>query len=105
VRIGIGALVGIVGGPATYARELVAGLARAGGHEYVVFTDRPDAFAGLGAGGRLAILEFLDTLVLFPPDDTASNLDPGNPAATNFPQFGHGSIKLAVLFNDPSDPE
>lgn len=47
VRIGIGALVGIVGGPATYARELVAALARAGGHDYVVFTDRPDAFAGI----------------------------------------------------------
>jgi len=47
MRIGIGALVGVLGGPATYARELVAALARAGGHEYVVFTDRPDAFAGL----------------------------------------------------------
>ncbi len=46
MRIGIGALVGIVGGPATYARELVAALARAGGHEYVVFTDRPEEFAG-----------------------------------------------------------
>jgi glycosyltransferase involved in cell wall biosynthesis len=48
VRIGIGALVGVLGGPATYARELTAALARAGGHEYVVFTDRPEAFAGLG---------------------------------------------------------
>jgi glycosyltransferase involved in cell wall biosynthesis len=47
VRIGIGALVGIVGGPATYARELVAALARLGGHEYVVFTDRPEHFAGV----------------------------------------------------------
>jgi glycosyltransferase involved in cell wall biosynthesis len=45
VRIGIGALVGIVGGPATYARELVAALARLGGHDYVVFTDRPEHFA------------------------------------------------------------
>jgi glycosyltransferase involved in cell wall biosynthesis len=47
MRIGIGALLGITGGPATYARELVAALARLGGHEYVVFTDRPAAFAGL----------------------------------------------------------
>jgi glycosyltransferase involved in cell wall biosynthesis len=47
MRVGIGALVGILGGPATYARELVAALARLGGHEYVVFTDRPDAFGGL----------------------------------------------------------
>jgi hypothetical protein len=64
-----------------------------------------DAFAGLGAGGRLAILEFLGSLVLFPPDDTASNLDPGNPNAAGFPQFGHGSIKLGVLFDDPTDKE
>jgi glycosyltransferase involved in cell wall biosynthesis len=47
VRIGIGALVGIVGGPATYARQLVAGLAREGRHRYVVFTDRPAAFDGM----------------------------------------------------------
>ena len=49
MRIGIGALVGIVGGPATYARELVGALARLGGHEYVVFTDRPEQFAGVAA--------------------------------------------------------
>ena len=47
MRIGIGAQVGVLGGPGTYARELAAALARAGGHDYVVFTDRPDAFAGL----------------------------------------------------------
>ncbi len=49
MRIGIGALVGIVGGPATYARELAAALARLGGHDYVVFTDRPEHFAGVAA--------------------------------------------------------
>jgi hypothetical protein len=43
--------------------------------------------------------------VLFPPDDTASNLDTGDRAAATFPQFGHGSIKLSVLFNDPTDKE
>lgn len=47
MRIGIGALLGIVGGPATYARELIRGLARVGGHEWVVFTDRPELFAGV----------------------------------------------------------
>jgi len=47
VRIGIGALVGIRGGPATYAHELVAALSRLGGHRYVVFTDRPEDFASL----------------------------------------------------------
>jgi len=64
-----------------------------------------DAFAALSAENQAAIIEFLRTLVLFPPDDTASNLDPGDPATPMFPQFGHGSIKLRVLFNDPSDPE
>ena len=47
MRIGIGAIVGILGGPATYARELVRALAVVGGHDYTVFTDRPDAFAGI----------------------------------------------------------
>ncbi len=64
-----------------------------------------DAFAGLSEEDRASLLDFLDFLVLFPPDDTASNLDPGNRSAPNFPQFGHGSIKLTVLFNDPNDPE
>ena len=64
-----------------------------------------DAFAALGQGNRTALLSFLNSLVLFPPDDTASNLDAGNPNAENFPQFGHGSIKLGALFNDPSDKE
>jgi glycosyltransferase involved in cell wall biosynthesis len=44
VRIGLGALVGTTGGPATYARELVAALVADGRHEYVVFTDEPDVF-------------------------------------------------------------
>jgi glycosyltransferase involved in cell wall biosynthesis len=48
MRIGIGAQLGIVGGPATYAAELVRALARLGGHTYVLFTDRPEAFAGSG---------------------------------------------------------
>jgi hypothetical protein len=64
-----------------------------------------DAYAELPKGQSDALQLFLNSLVLFPPDDTASNLDPANPAKTNFPQFGHGSIKLTVLFNDPSDPE
>src|SRR5262245_54219048 len=48
MRIGIGALVGVLGGPATYARELVAALARRGTHRYVVFTDQPAAFVSVG---------------------------------------------------------
>jgi len=64
-----------------------------------------DNFEHLSASNREALIGYLNTLILFPPDDTASNLDPGNRAATNFPQAGHGSIKLGVLFNVPSDPE
>ena len=50
---------------------------------------------------RDAIIAFLNSLVIFPPDDTASNLDPGNRAAAGFPQYQHGSIRLTVLFNNP----
>jgi hypothetical protein len=64
-----------------------------------------NAFAALAPQSQGAVLDFLNSLVLFPPDDTASNLDPGNPSAANFPQAGHGSIKLGVLFNNPGDPE
>ena len=51
------------------------------------------------------VLALLNSLVIFPPDDTASTLDPGNRSTFNFPQFAHGSIKLTVLFNNPNDPE
>jgi hypothetical protein len=64
-----------------------------------------DAYAKLPGPESAALQKFLNSLILFPPDDTASNLDPGNRTAPNFPQFGHGSIKLTVLFNDPTDPE
>jgi mono/diheme cytochrome c family protein len=64
-----------------------------------------DAFAALPPGQRSRVLEFLNSLVIFPPDDTASTLDPGNRNTLNFPQFGHGSVKLTALFNNPNDPE
>jgi len=64
-----------------------------------------DAFASLSSDDQLKVIEFLNSLVIFPPDDTASNLDRGNRSALDFPQVGHGSIKLTVLFNNPSDPE
>ena len=63
------------------------------------------AFAALSPGDQFKVLEFLNSLVIFPPDDTASNLDPGNRQAAGFPQFGHGSVKLTALFNNPSDIE
>lgn len=50
------------------------------------------------------IQEFLQTLVLFPPDDTASNLNPGNPNTTNpQPPSEHGSIDLSQLFQIPAE--
>src|SRR6266511_2238006 len=64
-----------------------------------------DSFAGLPVDQRRDVLDFLNARVLFPPDDTASNLNPGNPQAPSFPQNGHGSISLTKLFNDPSDLE
>ena len=64
-----------------------------------------DAYAALSSRKSAALQAYLNSLVLFPPDDTASTLDPGDPTKPNFPQFGHGSIKLTVLFNDSTDPE
>jgi Di-haem oxidoreductase, putative peroxidase len=64
-----------------------------------------DAFASLSPIDRSDLIAFLNSLVLFPPDDTASNLDPGDRTALNFPQYRHGAIKLTVLFNNPQDIE
>jgi cytochrome c2 len=64
-----------------------------------------DAYVVLPSHQQVELEAFLNSLLLFPPDDTASNLDPGDPTKAGFPQFGHGSIKLTVLFNNPSDPE
>jgi mono/diheme cytochrome c family protein len=64
-----------------------------------------DRFAALSDSASGDLLEFLQALVLFPPDDTASNLNPGDRNALEFPQKGHGSIALGVLFDDPTDPE
>jgi CxxC motif-containing protein (DUF1111 family) len=64
-----------------------------------------DAFGRLSSANQERIIAFLETLIVFPPDDTASTLDPGDRSAFNFPQFGHGSIRLSALFNNPNDPE
>ena len=56
-------------------------------------------FASLEDNNQRKILEFLNTLVLFPPDDTASNLNAGNPDTHNSQEPAeHGSINLRVLF-------
>lgn len=62
-------------------------------------------FARLSDGKQAQVIDFLQTLVLFPPDDTASNLNPGDSQTQHFPQYGHGNIALPVLFNDPADLE
>ncbi len=64
-----------------------------------------NAFNSLSESQKNSIFAFLNELVLFPPDDTASNLDPGNRQAIGFPQRGHGSIRLTTIFNDPTDIE
>jgi hypothetical protein len=47
------------------------------------------------------LVTFLRSLVLFSPDDTASNLLPAAPATPGFPQVGHGAIALSALFRTP----
>jgi hypothetical protein len=64
-----------------------------------------DAYFYLGRLDRQDMLDFLNSLILFPPDDTASNLNPGSRTAADFPQRGHGSISLTVLFQNPADLE
>lgn len=61
-----------------------------------------DRFADLSDEHQQSILEFLSALIIFPPDDTASNLSPGHPG-TNNPQdpAEHGGISLGVLFQIP----
>lgn len=62
------------------------------------------AYVNLSSNDQRKIQEFLQTLVLFPPDDTASNLNPGNPG-TNNPQdpSEHGTINLGALFQIPEE--
>ncbi len=62
-------------------------------------------FAALRRSEREDILALLRSLVLFSPPATASNLKPADLTDPEYPVFGHGSIDLSVLFNDPSDKE
>jgi hypothetical protein len=41
--------------------------------------------------------------VLFPPDDTASNLNPGQPGENPQLPENHGSINLGALFQIPEE--
>jgi mono/diheme cytochrome c family protein len=73
-------------------------------------------FAALTRANRNQVIAFLNSLILFSPDDTASNLagintNPPDPDGAGpiinqgFPQAGHGAIALTVLFNNPADVE
>ena len=61
-------------------------------------------FAKLHEKDQSAVIAFLNSLVLFPPDDTASNLNPGNPNGNPQDPEDHGSINLGALFQIP-DPD
>jgi cytochrome c peroxidase len=56
-------------------------------------------FVRLNDEEQQTILNYLSSLILFPPDDTASTLNPGVPGTAN-PQdpSQHGNIALGVLF-------
>lgn len=64
-----------------------------------------DRYAKLPDYGKAWISSFLQTLIIFPPDDTASNLNPGDRDDPDFPQRGHGSINLGALFTTDLGPE
>ncbi len=59
-----------------------------------------NAYVRLGDNRQQKILAFLQTLVLFPPDDTASNLNEGDPNDLQGIQSPdtHGTINLGALF-------
>jgi hypothetical protein len=59
------------------------------------------AFQDLSPADQRKVLSFLQSLVLFPPDDTSSNLNPG--VAGGHPQTEHGSINLGALFQIASE--
>ena len=61
-----------------------------------------NAFASRSSSTRDAIIVFLNSLILFPPDDTASSLNPGDRNQHPQSPLGHGSIRLTGLFNNPA---
>ncbi len=64
-----------------------------------------DIYASLSRDNQLWVLDFLGSLELYPPEDTASNLQPADPTAAAFPQTGHGAISVTSLFLNPRDLE
>ena len=64
-----------------------------------------DRYVALGEAEKQALVGALSSLVLFPPDDTASNLAPPDLTHPDYPHAGLGRIALSGLFLDPADPE
>ncbi len=64
-----------------------------------------DIYASLTRDNQLWVIDFLESLQLYPPEDTASTLQPADPTAANFPQTGHGAVSLTSLFLNPRDLE
>lgn len=62
-------------------------------------------YAQLDERRQQEVLAFLQSLVLFGPPDTASNLNPADKTDPQYPFTGIGSIDLSVLFNDPTIKE
>ncbi|MDG1893023.1 MAG: di-heme oxidoredictase family protein [Verrucomicrobiota bacterium] len=60
-----------------------------------------DAFVALPDDEQRKIVEFLQTLILFPPDDTASNLNPGRDNGSLQDPANHGNINLGAIFQIP----
>lgn len=60
-----------------------------------------DAFAALSDDEQRKIVEYLQTLILFPPDDTASNLNPGGYDGSLQDPANHGNINLGAIFQIP----
>lgn len=67
--------------------------------------DARQRYASLSALFQDTLQQFLRSLVLFPPGDTPSNLNPKDPGNMDYPQVGHGSVRLTGLFNNPADLE
>src|SRR6185503_4102071 len=67
--------------------------------------DARNAFARLSSSQQSRVIAFLNSLIIFPPEDTASTLDPGDRSAFNFPQFGHGSFKRTASLLPPARNE
>ena len=65
----------------------------------------PDAYASFAEPESAALQKFLRSLVLFSPDNTASNLDSGDRKLKTSRSSGTAAMKLTVLLNDPTDPE